>query len=106
MKFLALVVEVLLIAGIAEVEANVVVTKHAGPPVRLAVGFQLQQQDRLALTIRVLGHYISHRQANKCMTKYSCYSRDGHGLDPSIHALGSKLLVRFFGNCCGLGLVQ
>jgi len=43
MKFLALVVEVLLIAGIAEVEANVVVTKHAGPPVRLAVGFQLQQ---------------------------------------------------------------
>ena len=69
MNFLALAGKVLLIAGIAEVEANVVVTKHARPSVRLAVGFQLQQQDRLALTIRVLGHYTSHRQANKCVTK-------------------------------------
>jgi len=69
MKFLALVCKVRLIAGIAEVEANVVATKHAGPSVKLAVGFQLQQQDRLALTTRVLGHYTSHRQANKCVTK-------------------------------------
>jgi len=69
MKFLALAVEVLLIAGIAEIEATVVVTKHARPSVRLAVGFQLQQQDRLALTMRVLGHYTSHTQANKCVTK-------------------------------------